>query len=115
MEDGYADATMQSKLWLLADFGQWLGRSGLSVTGLDERLVEAFLNDRQRKSRVHRGNRETLRQFLDHLRKRDIVPCPKPLCDDSALGDILNRYEKYLRFERGLVTDDDRELPAFRP
>jgi hypothetical protein len=42
VEDGYADNTMQSKLWLLADFGEWLGRSGLAV---DERpTLRIFLN-----------------------------------------------------------------------
>lgn len=104
IEDGYADNTMQSKLWLLADFGEWLGRSGLAVTNLDERLINRFINDRQREGRLHRGNLETLKQFLDHLRRRDVVPGPKPVCDESPLTDILNRYEKHLRSERGLAT-----------
>jgi integrase/recombinase XerD len=104
MEDGYADATMQSKLWLLADFGRWLGRRELAVTELDERLVETFIADKRRKGRVHRGNRETVRQFLDHLRERDVVPGVKPTRDDSPLADALNRYEKHLRSERGLAT-----------
>src|SRR2546425_1087768 len=104
IEDGYADNTMQSKLWLLADLGQWLERSGLSVTDLDEQLVETFINDKQGKGRARRGDLETLRQFLDHLRRRDVVSGPKPVCDESTLADILNRYEKHLRSERGLVT-----------
>jgi site-specific recombinase XerD len=102
-EDGYAAATMQSKLWLLADFGQWLGRSGLAVRDLDERLVEAFFADKQRRSRVHRGDRETVRQFLGHLRERNVVPGLKPTRDESPLAGILNRYEKHLRSERGLA------------
>jgi hypothetical protein len=43
MDDGYADVTVKSKLWVLANFGQWLGRRGLSVTNIDERLVEGFI------------------------------------------------------------------------
>jgi len=104
MEDGYADATMRSKLWLLADFGQWLGRSGLAVTNLDERLVEAFIADKRRTGRVHRGSRKTVRQFLDHLRERNVVRDVKPTRNESPLADILNRYEKHLRSERGLAT-----------
>lgn len=104
IENGYADNTMQSKLWLLADFGEWLARSDFAVTSLDERLINTFINDRQREGRLHRGNLETLKQFLDHLRSRDVVPGPKPVCDESPLADILNRYEKHLRSERGLVT-----------
>jgi len=99
--DGYAAVTLRPKLSLLADFGQWLTRSGFSVTDLDERLVEAFVND---KRRVQRGSSETLKQFLDHLRKRDVVPVPEPVCDRSPLAEILNQYEKHLRLERGLVT-----------
>jgi hypothetical protein len=104
IEDGYANNTMQSKLWLLADFGEWSGRSGLSVTDLDEQLINTFINDRQQEGRLHRGNLETLRQFLDHLRKLDVVPGVKPVCDESPLADILNRYETHLCSERGLVT-----------
>jgi len=103
-EDGYATFTMQSKLGLLADFAQWLGRGGIIIRAIDERQAAAFINRRQRKHRVHRGDRETLRQFLAHLRKRDVIPGPiGPPCDSSPLADILNRYEKHLRSERGLA------------
>ncbi len=103
-EDGYAAFTMQSKLGLLADFAQWLGHRGISVRGLAERHATAFVGARQRKHRIHRGDRETLRQFLAHLRNRDVIPGPiGPICDTSPLADILNRYERHLRSERGLV------------
>jgi integrase/recombinase XerD len=103
-ENGYADTTMRSKLSLLVDFGQWLGRSGLAVTELDERVAETFFAEKRRKGRVHRGNRETVRQLLDHLRERNIVPGVKPTRDKSLLADILGRYEKHLRSERGVAT-----------
>jgi site-specific recombinase XerD len=104
MEGGYADATIRSKLWLLVDFGRWLGRSGQAVTDLDERLAERFLAAKRRRGRLYRGNRETVRQFLGHLRERDVI-CgvkPPPL-DASPLAGILTRYEKHLRSERGLT------------
>ena len=89
MDDGYADVTVKSKLWVLANFGQWLGRRGLSVTNVDERLVEAFVKG---KKRVRRGDLRTLQQFLDHLRKGHIVPDRKLVSDKSPLADILSRY-----------------------
>ena len=101
MDDGYADATVKSKLWLLAEFGQWLERSRLSLGNLNERLVEAFVKN---KRRVRRGDSRTLQQFFDHLRKGDIVPDRKLVSDKSPLAKILSRYERYLRSERGLVT-----------
>jgi site-specific recombinase XerD len=103
-EDGYATFTMQSKLGLLADFAQWLAHRGISARELDERHAAAFVSGRQRKERIHRGDRETLRQFLAHLRNRDVIPgLIGPICDRSPLANILSRYEKHLRSERGLA------------
>jgi len=103
VENGYVQSTVQSKLSLLASFGQWLGRQRLSITDFDEQRAERFIAYKRRKGRVHRGNRETLLQFLDHLRKRDVIPAPTPACDDSPLAAILTRYERHLRSERGLA------------
>lgn len=91
LKDSYADVTVQSKSRLLAKFGQWLGRSGLSVTNFDEHLIGTFIKEKQR---VRRGDLKTLKQFLDHLRKRDVVPSQKLVCDKSALTEILGRYEQ---------------------
>jgi site-specific recombinase XerD len=100
VEDGYTDRTIQLKLSLLACLGRWLQPTKLAITDLDERLLETFLKHRRR---VHGGDLKTLRQFLNHLQKRGMVPVPKPVCDRSPLADILNQYETYLRSERGLV------------
>src|SRR5215831_10867651 len=104
VENGYVKSTVQSKLNLLASFGQWLDRRRLSITDFDEQIAERFIASKRRKGRVHRGNRETLLQFLEHLRKRDVIPGPTPTCDDSPLAAILTRYERHLRSERGLAT-----------
>jgi integrase/recombinase XerD len=103
IEDGYAKNTIQSKLWSLADFGRWLGRSRFTVTDVDEKLIKRFVNGGQT-GRPPRGNVKTLAQFLDDLRRRNVVPHRKPIVDESALGKILNRYEEHLRSERGLST-----------
>jgi site-specific recombinase XerD len=101
LEHGYTDGTIHSKLWLLGDLERWLRRTKLAVTHLDERSLEAFLKHERR---VRRGEPKTLQQFLDHLRKLAIVPGRKVVRDQSPVADILNRYETYLRSERGLVT-----------
>ena len=99
-EDGYADATIRTKLGLLADFGRWFGRTGLAVTHLDERLVEVFVQHRER---AHGVDLKTLEQFLSHLRKCAVIPDRELVRDISPLADILSRYEKHLLSERGLV------------
>jgi site-specific recombinase XerD len=101
MEDGYATATMQSKLGLIVDLGQWLGRRGLAVTDLDERRIETFIAGRRL---CRRGDRTTVRQLLGHLREHNIVPSVTPTRDESPWTAILDRYEKHLRSERGLTT-----------
>jgi site-specific recombinase XerD len=101
IDDGYADATVKSKLGLLAELGRWLGRRRLSVRNFDERLIGAFVTT---KRRVRRGDSRTLQQFLDYLRKTGMVPNRKLVSDKSPLAAILSRYEKHLRSERGLVT-----------
>jgi site-specific recombinase XerD len=101
VEDGYADVTVRWKLGLLADFGRWLARTRRAVTHIDEQLAEAFVKRRQQ---VRRGDSKTLKQFLDHLRKRAVIPDREPVRDPSPLANIWDRYEKYLRSERGLVT-----------
>jgi site-specific recombinase XerD len=104
MECGYAATTMQSKLWLVVDLGQWLGRRGLAVADLDEQRIETFFAGRRRNGLPRRGDRTTVRQLLDHLRAHNVVQCVTPIRDESPLAAILDRYEKHLRSERGLAT-----------
>jgi len=104
MESGYAATTIQSKLGLLIDLGEWLRRRGLAVKDLDERRIETFITDRRRNGLLRRGDRTTVRQLLDHLREHHAVQRVAPTCDVSPLAAILDRYEKHLRFERGLTT-----------
>jgi site-specific recombinase XerD len=115
VENGYVNSTVQSKLNLLASFGQWLERRRLSITDFNEQLAGGFVAYKRRKGCVHRGNRETLLQFLEHLRKRDVIPGPTPTFDDSPLAAILTRYERHLRSERGLAaTTVINYLPCIR-
>lgn len=110
IEQRYADETVRLKLQLVTNFGQWLKRNRLAVKELDERVVEAFL---RRKRRVRRGSLRTLQQFLDYLRRHNVVPARELPRDRSPLADILNRYEKHLRTERGLVTHTILEYQSF--
>jgi integrase len=101
-EAGYRDRAMYSKVGLVSDLGLWLGRAGLVVTShLDEQLLEEFAKHKQR---MRRGDLKTLRQFLDHLRKRGVVSDRKLVPDQSPLAGILSRYEQHLRSERRLVS-----------
>jgi site-specific recombinase XerD len=109
-EQGYAENTLREKVKLLAKCGEWLKRNGLAVADLDEPLVETFL---KRRHRVHRGDSKTLQQFLDHLRRQNVVPARNLPPDRSPLAQILNRYETHLSTERGLVAHTIQEYQSF--
>jgi site-specific recombinase XerD len=110
IEQGYADETVQWKVKRVTIFGQWLKQKGVAVADLDEALVEAFL---KRQHRVRRGDLITLQQFLDQLRKQNVVPARNLPCDRSPLAHILNQYETHLRTERGLVAHTIEQYQSF--
>ena len=110
IEQSYAEETVRLKVKLVTEVGQWLKRNGVAVADLDEPRVEAFL---KRKHRERGGDLRTLQQFLDHLRRQNVVPAPKLPCDRSPLACILNRYETHLRTERGLVPHTIQEYQSF--
>jgi len=101
-EDAYADVTIESKVSLLADFGQWLRRSQRTLEHLDEQHVERFINQEQA-VRIGRGDLKTFKQFLEHLRSRAVIPAGPCGADKSPLAEVLRRYQEHLRSERGLV------------
>ena len=83
IEQGYADETVQWKVKRVTDFGQWLKQKGVAVADLDEARVKAFL---KRQHRERRGDLRTLQQFLDQLRKQNVVPARNLPCDRSPLA-----------------------------
>lgn len=109
-EQGYAENTLREKVKLLAKCGEWLKRNRRAVADLDEPLVETFL---KRRHQVHRGDSKTLQQFLDHLRRQNVVAARNLPCDRSPLAQILNRYETHLSTERGLVAHTIQEYQSF--
>jgi hypothetical protein len=78
-ENGYTNGTVRVKLVFLTGFGRWLRKTGRTVARLDEQCVDAFV---KQKRRVHRGEPKTLPQFINHLRKRGLVPDRKLLLSD---------------------------------
>jgi integrase/recombinase XerD len=108
-EQGYAENTLREKVKLLAKCGEWVKRNRLAVADLDEPLVETFL---KRRRQVHRGDSKTLQQFLDHLRRQNVVPARNLPRDRSPLAQILNRYETHLSTERGLVAHTIQEYQS---
>lgn len=98
---GYARATIQTQLGLLADVGRSLRRGALAVSDLDD-VGDRLLRKRVKAGGIRRGDAKTLRLFLDHLRAEGVLRPPAPAVDTSPVAILKTRYETYLRRERGL-------------
>lgn len=98
---GYVPGTIRMKLWTVAGLARWMDRRCLSVTDLDERLLDEFLEVRRQWRR--RGARETVLCLLEQLRAAGIISRPVPIPDDSPAPALLRSYEGYLRRERALA------------
>ena len=99
---GYSPSTIQTQLWLLANLVRWIQENEVVISSIDENITDRFLTESGRKGALQRGDRHTLRRFLDHLRTEGILPSPAPTIDDSHLTSLKRRYEDYLQKERGL-------------
>ena len=104
-DGGYRQSTVQAKLRLLLELGQWLGRNDLPVGALEEGLVGAFLEERRQEGRCAGSQAASAHQFLEHLRSHRVVAAARPpVLAQSALESLLGQYEEHLRAERGLST-----------
>ncbi len=100
---GYAGGTIQSQRKLLGHFNEWLIRRRCAIHQLNDELVAAFLKRCTRRGRLHRGDANTLRQFLIHLQTRGVLPPLATVVDDSPVGQLRREYAQYLTAERGLA------------
>jgi site-specific recombinase XerD len=112
VESGYRKQTIEEKLYLLSALGWWLGRSKRPVSQLDEHVADTFAKHKRR-LHWHRLRLATLQQFIDHLRKLNIIPHRKQALDSSPLTETLNAYGQYLRSERGLIPGTIREYQSY--
>lgn len=102
---GYSPRTIRAQLQLLANFIGWIQENDVVISNIDKNITNRFLTESSRKKTIRRGDKNTLRRFLDHLRTEGLIAHPTPTLDDSPLTSLENRYKDYLRKERGLSKD----------
>ena len=99
---GYARATEQPKLQLVATFSRWLARRGLAIGGVDERRGTEFVRARRTRRRAHRGDGTTIRMLLEHLRQSGVIPAPPVAVPPTERSRVEQAFSQYLGQERGL-------------
>ncbi len=99
--EGYASHTIRTKCAWVADLSHWLKRHGLPLTELDEERVKQF-HARHRNAK-NRGDATTGHQLLEFLRRRRAIAPLSRQTDRSALGRLMEDYERFLSSQRGLA------------
>jgi site-specific recombinase XerD len=95
---GYSSETRYHKQCLIKPFIRWVRARGVAVVDIDEACVEAF---RARPSRRRYGQRTALQQFVEYLRKIEVVPKLRR-SEPSPAEVLLERYLGHLRDKQGL-------------
>lgn len=101
---GYSHATIRTQIHLLAGLIRWVQKNEIDISDINEDITNLFLKKSARKGALRRGDKKTLRYFLDHLRVEGLIDYSAPILNDSPLECLQKRYENYLRKERGLAT-----------
>ncbi|PLC47966.1 integrase [Pollutimonas subterranea] len=100
---GYAEHTLNKRRWVLCAFARWASREDVTLSHLDDTVVDAFLSrlpgapaDR---IQLERG---VIRRLLGHLRDRGLV---SPAASGKVLASVVLHadFVAYLRHERGLA------------
>ena len=103
LAQGYASATAQYMMRLLADLSSWLQRHALTAADLNEQRVDAFLQDRYGRCRPTRSDRSALRRLLEHLRDHGVIPGLVIESDGTAHSGIASDFQHYLLHQRCLA------------
>src|SRR6516165_793439 len=97
-DEGYAIQTGQCQLRMLGHFNRWLQNKGFAADEIDSSTVKRFVRFRGKTAKLHKGATAALVRMLRMLRAGQAVPLSPP----TPCQTILERFQHYLRQERGL-------------
>ena len=111
---GYAERTLRKKRTVTRAFARWVKRKRIAIVDLNDDHVAAFVARWPRRRKAHvKCELAVLRLFFRYLRAEATILCPAPQERASVAGDLLRRYEEYLRQERGLAENSVRVYVPF--
>jgi integrase/recombinase XerD len=101
---GYAARTLRKKRTVTRAFARWVKRKRITIADLNDEHMAAFVARWPRRRKTHvKFELAVLRLFFRFLRAEAGLPSPPPHEHTSVAGDLLRRYEEYLRQDRGLT------------
>ncbi len=105
-DEGYALPSRYRKVLLAACFSRWLGRQAVGVRHISLEHRARYLQSRSRYVQTHLGDDAALRQFMDYLNRKGVVPAEKvPPHQLTPVELALDAFEHYLRNERTLAEE----------
>ena len=116
VRQGYAPGTVHAQKKLLADLSDWLQAQGLTAGDLTSGQVDRFFGARRSAGITRHKTRMALGPILDYLRGLEVVPPFEAVVADGPASAVLDRYRRFLRVERSLVSGTgDRYVGCLRP
>ncbi len=103
-EQGYAANSLWQRVHLAACFSKWLGERDVGLPSISPDHPAQYLRYRVRRLRPTRSDVAALRQLLDFLRHKRLIPAAKkPSRRATPVERCLHGFERYLRHERALA------------
>ena len=103
-DEGYALPSRHRQVLLAACFSRWLGQQAVGVRRISSEHPARYLRFRARYVQIHQGDGAALRQFMDYLRCKGVVPTEKiPPRQLTPVELSVHAFEHYLRNERALA------------
>ena len=100
----YAWHPRYRRVLLAACFSRWLERKGIDVRRVSSGHPARYLRSRARHVQIQSGDAAALRQFMDFLRRRGIVPREKILPRRlTPTEQVVHSFQRYLLKERMLA------------
>jgi site-specific recombinase XerD len=100
---GYGVGTIWKQRRLLNDLLIWLEGQQLAMADLTVAKVDRFMADRRAAGVRKLKTRKALGAILVYLRGLGLVPPAENPVEDGPVGEILERYTRFLAVERGLT------------
>ena len=76
-DEGYALSSRHRQVMIVAHFSRWLGKKAAGVDSITSEHTARYLRTRARYVQIHRGDAATLRQFMEYLVRKGVVPTEK--------------------------------------
>jgi integrase/recombinase XerD len=102
---GYSLCSLRRRIWIAVSFSRWLAEKSVRLRSVSSRHFDQYLRYRTRRQDTRPGDATALKQLLDFLRDRKVIPVEKMRQRRlSPVEQHVRAYERYLREDRALVT-----------